>query len=66
MVTRPRRINPASEAKAREWEQAAGVLAYWFGTNFVEASAPEGRHVREVIVPSLRRRAGIIRRNAKK
>lgn len=55
------------EAKARAWELAARVLKWWDEDETIaNRRSAENRHIREVVIPSLRRRAAIIRQNAKK
>lgn len=72
-MTRHRRINPETEAKARAWEKAAAVVQGYAdmlcrssGYACTADDADMVDHFDRVIVPSLRRRADIIRRNGRK
>lgn len=63
---------PIKSTKARAWVLAADILEAKLGIDHCGQSSPESppfdpvmQHLRDSVIPSLRRRAAIIERNAK-
>jgi len=55
-----------TESKARSWDTAAELLEQTFGRPHPQLTDEERRHILNAVVPSLRRKAIIIRSKKKK